>query len=102
MRVPTVETRRRPPNRRLWLAGLAAVAVVLLVSLRGIAGFYTDYLWFKEVGYTEVWRGVVFSQGGAAGGVSPPPLPLVLGGPVYSPPAPPPLPPPPGRGVGGE
>src|SRR5438093_648976 len=62
MRVPTIETRRRPPNRRLWLAGLAAVAVVLLVSLRGIAGFYTDYLWFKEVGYTEVWRGLLFAK----------------------------------------
>jgi uncharacterized membrane protein (UPF0182 family) len=66
MRVPSLETRRRRPNRRLWLAGLAAVAVVLLVSLRGIAGFYTDYLWFKEVGYTEVWRGLLFAKGAPA------------------------------------
>ena len=26
---------------------------ITLVSLRGIAGFYTDYLWFDEVGLTE-------------------------------------------------
>ena len=37
----------------------AAVVIVLLMSLRGIAGFYTDYLWFDEVGQTEVWRGVL-------------------------------------------
>jgi uncharacterized protein len=62
MRVPSLERRRRPVNRRVWLAGLVAVAVVLLVSLRGIAGFYTDYLWFKEVGYTEVWRGLLVAK----------------------------------------
>jgi uncharacterized membrane protein (UPF0182 family) len=62
MRVPSVERRQRPVNRRVWLAGLVAVAVVLLVSLRGIAGFYTDYLWFKELGYTEVWRGLLVAK----------------------------------------
>jgi len=53
MRMPTIE-RRRPSNRRILLIALVAVVVVLLVSLRGIAGFYTDYLWFKELGYTDV------------------------------------------------
>jgi uncharacterized protein len=55
MRMPTIE-RRRPSNRRIALIAVAAVLVVLLVSLRGIAGFYTDYLWFQELGYTDVWR----------------------------------------------
>jgi hypothetical protein len=32
MRVPPVERRRRPVNRRVWIGGLVAVAVVLLVS----------------------------------------------------------------------
>ena len=62
MRMPTIERRRRPSNRRIALLVLAAVVVVLLVSLRGIAGFYTDYLWFKELGYTEVWRGLLVAK----------------------------------------
>ena len=31
----------------------------LIISLRGIAGFYTDYLWFGELHLTAVWRGVL-------------------------------------------
>ncbi|HEV3363560.1 MAG TPA: UPF0182 family protein [Acidimicrobiia bacterium] len=62
MRMPTIERRRRPSNRRILLIALAAVLGVLLVSLRGIAGFYTDYLWFKELGYTQVWRGLLLAK----------------------------------------
>ncbi len=61
MRMPTIE-RRRPSNRRIVLIALAVVLVVLLVSLRGIAGFYTDYLWFKELGYTDVWRELLMAK----------------------------------------
>ncbi len=39
---------------------MAVVAFfVLLTSLRGIASFYTDYLWFDSLGFTSVWRGVL-------------------------------------------
>jgi uncharacterized membrane protein (UPF0182 family) len=39
---------------------LIAVALfMVLVSLRGIAGFYTDFLWFDELGLTSVWRSVL-------------------------------------------
>jgi len=62
MRMPTIERRRRPSNRRIFLIVLAAVLAVLLVSLRGIAGFYTDYLWFQEIGYTDVWRGLLLAK----------------------------------------
>jgi uncharacterized membrane protein (UPF0182 family) len=42
---------------------VAAVAVfVLVTSLRGIAGFYTDYLWFDSVDQTQVWRTVLGSK----------------------------------------
>ena len=61
MRMPTIE-RRRPSNRRIALIALAAVLLVLLVSVRGIAGFYTDYLWFEELGYTDVWRGLLVAK----------------------------------------
>ena len=33
--------------------------VVALFSLRGIAGFYTDYLWFGELHITSVWKQVL-------------------------------------------
>ena len=62
MRMPTIERRRRPSNRRILLIALAVVVAVLLVSLRGIAGFYTDYLWFQELGYTDVWRGLLLAK----------------------------------------
>jgi uncharacterized protein len=61
--MPTTEGRRRGLGaRRTWLAGLGVAALILLVSLRGIAGFYTDFLWFKEIGYTEVWRGLLVAK----------------------------------------
>jgi hypothetical protein len=34
-------------------------AFILLMSLRGIARFYTDYLWFDSLDQTGVWRGVL-------------------------------------------
>jgi uncharacterized membrane protein (UPF0182 family) len=37
----------------------AVVLVVLITSLRGIAGFYTDYLWFDSVGQSGVFSGVL-------------------------------------------
>ncbi|HJO19726.1 MAG TPA: UPF0182 family protein, partial [Acidimicrobiales bacterium] len=33
-----------------------------MLSLRGLAGFYTDYLWFDELGYGDVFRSVLFAQ----------------------------------------
>ena len=57
MRVPTVEPRRRPRFRvRGWLIGTAVAVIVLLFSLRGLAGFYTDYLWFDSIGQGDTWR----------------------------------------------
>ena len=59
MRTPADMGRRRRPRNR---AGLIAVGVILffvLTSVRGIAGFYTDYLWFGELGFSSVWRGLV-------------------------------------------
>ncbi len=57
----------RPARRRRGLSGrgrivLVVVAValfVLITSLRTIAGFYTDYLWFDSLGQGSVFTGVV-------------------------------------------
>lgn len=46
--------------------GLLAVLVIglfaLLLSVRGIANFVTDYLWFDAVGYRNVWSTVLTSK----------------------------------------
>jgi uncharacterized protein len=53
--------RRKPGGRRGRIVLIIAViaAFFLLTSLRGIAGFYTDYLWFDALDQTGVWRGVL-------------------------------------------
>lgn len=54
------ERRRRTSGRGRIILVLVAVALFLLVtSLRGIAGFYTDYLFFESLGLEGVWRGVL-------------------------------------------
>src|SRR5678815_1995206 len=53
---------RRPghPNRgRAILIAAVVAAFVLLTSLRGIARFYTDYLWYDSLNQSGVWRGVL-------------------------------------------
>lgn len=49
----------RPNRRRVGLLAVVSVFFFLLTSMRGVASFYTDYLWFDEVGFTSVWRGVL-------------------------------------------
>jgi uncharacterized membrane protein (UPF0182 family) len=41
------------------LIGAVVLVIVLLASLRGLARFYTDYLWFHEVGFSATWRGLI-------------------------------------------
>lgn len=36
--------------------------IVLILSLRGIASFYTDYLWFDSIGQTQVWSYVLLAK----------------------------------------
>ncbi len=53
------------PRRRTFRGGRVALAVglvmmiVLILSLRGVARIYTDYLWFDSLGRGDVWTGVV-------------------------------------------
>jgi uncharacterized protein len=44
---------------RTWLVVGGVVLFILITSLRGIASFYTDYLWFDSLGRSEVWQGVL-------------------------------------------
>lgn len=48
------------------MALVVTALIILLLSVRGIAGFYTDYLWFDSLGYSSVWSGVLLAQVGLA------------------------------------
>ncbi len=65
MRTPAEMPRRLPTaSRRLRISLLIAVVVVIvgLISLRSLARFWTDYLWFQEVHFTSVFRGVLLTK----------------------------------------
>jgi len=56
-------TKRRRTNRGRILIVLAVVGLlVLITSLRGLAGFYTDFLWFDSLGFGSVWRSVLWAR----------------------------------------
>jgi uncharacterized membrane protein (UPF0182 family) len=50
---------RRIPRGRAALVIAVVVIIVLLLSLRGIAGFWTDYLWFHQLGFGSVFTGIL-------------------------------------------
>ncbi|MEE9297796.1 MAG: UPF0182 family protein [Acidimicrobiia bacterium] len=53
---------RSSSRRRRLLIAAGVVLFVLLLSLRGIAGFWTDYLWFDSVGFASVWKTLIFTR----------------------------------------
>ena len=61
MRTPTDMPRRRKISSRGRILIIVAVAVVfvLVTSLRGLAGFWTDFLWFDSLGLSSVFTGVL-------------------------------------------
>jgi uncharacterized membrane protein (UPF0182 family) len=65
MRTPSEVPRRAPRTSRRFRIGVivAVVVLILLISTaRGLAGFYTTYLWFREVHFTSVFRGVLVTK----------------------------------------
>jgi uncharacterized protein len=38
------------------------VVVLVLFSARGVAGAYTDYLWFDSLGFTGLWTGIIWAK----------------------------------------
>ena len=59
MRIPSDLTADPSPRRRhrarWWIIGFVVVLIVLLVSLRSLAGLYTDSLWFSSVDLHNVF-----------------------------------------------
>ena len=62
MRAPSDIQRRYPfaSRRARWAAVIAVVAlIVVIASASHVASFYTDYLWFRSVGFSSVWTKTV-------------------------------------------
>ncbi len=57
--VRRIRTQRTP---RTALVVVIGILFVLVVSLRGIASIITDYLWFDELGRTDVWSTVISAR----------------------------------------
>lgn len=55
---------RRISRARAVLMVVAAGVILTLVSARGVAGLYTDYLWFDSLGFTNVWTSLVWAKVG--------------------------------------
>jgi uncharacterized membrane protein (UPF0182 family) len=64
MRVPQdiVKNRRGPSRAQIVLITIVALLIVLLFSLKGVADFYTDFLWFSNYHLTAIWRGVLLAK----------------------------------------
>jgi len=60
MRVPQYERRRF--RVRGWMIAVVVALLVLLFSLRGLAGFYTDFLWFDSLGQKSTWGQLLFAK----------------------------------------
>ena len=71
MRIPSDLTADPSPRRRhrarWWLIGFVVVLIILLVSLRSLAGIYTDSLWFSSVGYHNVFSTLLVTKLGLFG-----------------------------------
>jgi uncharacterized membrane protein (UPF0182 family) len=58
--------RRRFSRRRIILIAAVAAVFLLLTTMRGVAGFYTDSLWFDQLGFRSVWTGLLAARIGLA------------------------------------
>jgi len=58
-----IPLRTRSRGRR-WLIIIGVLLLVLLLMLRSIATFWTDFLWFDSVDQTGVWTTVLFARVG--------------------------------------
>jgi hypothetical protein len=67
--MPAPDEDERPPRRqegrgRVLLITAGVALFVIVISLRGIASFWTDYLWFESLGMEQVFAGRLRAQAG--------------------------------------
>lgn len=59
---PTRRDGRLGRNLRVVVIVLVAALILLLLSLRGIADYYTDYLWFDALDLSGVWSEILVTK----------------------------------------
>ena len=47
---------------RLVVGAISTAVLLFVLSMRGLAQFYTDYLWFDSLGRTDVWQRVLIAK----------------------------------------
>ena len=57
-------------SRRFWIGLIIAVVFIGFLSLRSLAGLWTDQMWFSQTGYGSVWTTLLVTKVG---------LPIVFG-----------------------
>src|SRR5437867_13133132 len=64
----------RPRLQRRWFL-IGGIVLLLLISISSIVRFYTDLLWFNELGFTKVFWKIIWTRigigvvGGSAAGL---------------------------------
>ena len=56
-----MKSRRRTSKSRVLL-GFGGLAIFLFLLIRGLAGFWTDYLWFDSLALSSVWTSVLWAK----------------------------------------
>lgn len=58
-----MKSRRRRTSRGRVLLGFGGLAIFLFfTSIRGLAGFWTEYLWFDSLSLSSVWTSVLWAK----------------------------------------
>jgi hypothetical protein len=53
-------------SRRFWIGLIIAVVFIGFLSLRSLAGLWTDQMWFSQTGYGSVWTTLLVTKVGLA------------------------------------
>ena len=53
-------------SRRFWIGLIVVVIFIGFLSLRSLAGLWTDEMWFSQTGYGSVWSTLFFTKVGLA------------------------------------
>ena len=62
--MPTRQRRRVGTRGRILLVIVVVLLIFLLLSVRGLAGVWTDYLWFDSLQLSSVWRDILLARFG--------------------------------------
>ena len=60
----------RPRTNRRGLTIVIVIVVIVLLTLRGLATFWTDFLWFQSIELSSVWSTLHLSRGATVGAAS--------------------------------